>query len=93
MVGKQEIQQIVDAVADRIWNGGSKLDTRLSVIETDMAVIKDRLGHLPCEDVRKLTDDVLTLKAKAGIWFPLMSAVIGGVTVGAIILFAKQFIR
>jgi len=93
MIGKQDIQQIVDAVADRIGNGGSKLDTRLSKIETVVAVINDRFDHLPCKDVKNISDDVAALKAKASIWFPILSAIIGGVVVGSILIIVRYFVK
>ena len=93
MIGKQDIQQIVDAVADRIGNGGSKLDTRLSRIETVVAVINDRFEHLPCKDVQKLEIDISALKAKASIWFPILSATIGGVVVGSILIIVRYFVK
>lgn len=86
------VNEIAERIAHRLGNGQSKLDTRLHAIEQAVALIQQRLT-LPCPKHEDLVKDIEQIKTRQNFFYPLVSAVVGGVIVGVITIVLRVYIK
>lgn len=92
VMSEKEADRIAVLIADRLGNGESKLDKRLTLIETGIAVIKEQILH-PCAKHEDVIRKITAMETRQSLLYPTITAVIGGAVVGIITLFARYFIK